>query len=760
MTDGEKYMWKTACLVVSVLSLLVPGVCDAKVTRIRTPEQAIKALRNESTAEEALAFLISTKDLFKKHKKALAKLVEESGTVSEVAQRIFSLVLQGKDGACDFAGSLISKSRPTWTRLVVERYEELPECEQLKRAVHGTLVWLLEGADTPENIKLLSKVLAIVRKAKDASVHKYVCKLVLSGPEVIRREAIETLLAIRADGAMQCLAKAYTEARAGKPCPIELRHALLEAIYRLGDVDAVATLIFALEEPADNAIACRLLLERGTAGIQSMIFAIKSSDAKAAGIGECLASAGDNGVAAVLELLDHPSKWVRQFAVDFLTKSRSQQVLAVLRERFDSGRGLIPRAVLLEMLAQYPATDVRDVLVAALNDPSAEVRLAALNAIERAHSLDYREKLLMVAEEDVDPAVRKRALEVMWRLGDEAVAPLALRMVQYEKPEVVPMAAQVLAFMGDQKAVSVLIPLLKSKEPAIAEAALSALWVLTFRDPNKGEDMAYRPEPVIETFSGEIEVAQGRVAFLGKKGPLVVVTPGGPGMDLSWARPWLDRLADEAVLAYVQSDETGLVSKDLLEAVLQAAKRDKAVIVSAGLGGTNALWLSMRAKAVTGVVVFAAPLPGRLQSFDSAILAAIEEPFASLAQAIVDDEPRFRPEALNRYMKRLMAPALAGPDRSPEEILKVRMDMSATAKAYSVLMRPEVDFQPTTDGPRVLWIGPVSTLSDDLKQALSKMAAVSTFTLVDMSDCGFVPTVTCNKKVLEVVEKFIYGVSR
>jgi pimeloyl-ACP methyl ester carboxylesterase len=501
-----------------------------------------------------------------------------------------------------------------------------------------------------------------------------------------------------------------------------------------------------------------------------MLFAIKSSDAKAAGVGECLGRAGDEGVATALPLLDHPSRWVRDFAVDFLTRQRSAEALKALRERWEAGKGAIPRAAVLTMLAGYPTADVKDVVEAALFDTSADVRGQALDAIERSHAMDYGAKLLSVAEEDAEPALRVRALEVMWRLGDDAVVPLALRMAQYEKPEVVPMAVRVLGFMGGEGSVEVVQRLLKAKEEPVVEAAKRALWLLTYRDPAGDDRLSFRgpPEARAAEDGGVVEVPGGRVTLLGKKGPLVVVLPGGPGMDLTWARPWLDDVADDAVLAYLEptgeEPGNGLVSAELLQAAMQAVGRDRAVLVSDWLGGTGALWLAMRVQAVKGVVALAAPLPGRLQAFDEALVAAIPEPFASLAKEVEDADARFAPAALERYMTRLMAPALAGPKVAAEKVLGVRVELGATARAYAALIRPEVAFVAGETGAKVLWLGPLSTLPEELRQAWMGTAAAAPDRLAveDLPECGFLPSVTCRRDVVKRIERFLEdpGVAR
>jgi pimeloyl-ACP methyl ester carboxylesterase len=259
-------------------------------------------------------------------------------------------------------------------------------------------------------------------------------------------------------------------------------------------------------------------------------------------------------------------------------------------------------------------------------------------------------------------------------------------------------------------------------------------------------------------------VPGGRAIVVGKvSGTLAIVLPGGPGMDFGWARPALDGIADTVAYLEPAAVEEGgqpsaIVVPAALTGLLEALKRPNAVLVSDGLGGTAALWLAVQVPdAVAGVVAVAAPLPGAIDAFDAAFLAAVPEPYRGLAGAIAKDDARFHPEALDGYVGRLLATGMAGRDARPESVLGVRTDLARSSRARAVLSRPEVRFAPTEMKGPALWLGPLSSLPEDLRTSYMDVAGLAPgrVRIEDRADCGFLPTVVCEGLFAKRIRNFV-----
>jgi len=572
-----------------------PGATAA--SKVKRPEVALKLLWAGQGDElaEAMALLAAQKDLLKKHRAGLKVAADKGESDPEVLSRVLALLKDRGDEGCEFIASMVDEKHPGWTSRVVAEYRNLPSCPAMRERVMDTLRWLPDPDRSPEGTRLARAVLAIVREDKEQGVQGRPCRYVLAGPEPLRREAVDTLLAARPEQASSCLVTAYSQARQSpETTSADMRHYLLSAIARLGGPDATPTLIFALESSEDRDLACGLLKDAGEAAVAGMVFSIRSSDGRAQGVVECLVKIGALALAPVLALADHPSQNVREAVQWFLKNYRSEDARKALQGLYQSGKGRLKKGEVFDLLALYPLEEVRDVIEAGLSDPDPDMRVRAIGAIEAAHSLSFSQRLLDVAEGDASPGVRRRALDALWRLGDVAAVPLALRQVQYEVPEVVVGAARLLGYLGDAKAVGVLLTALNSKSEEVVAAAKDALWVLSYEKPK--EKLKYRAAPRPEKLSAgrEVMVPGGRAIVLGKgSGTLAIVLPGGPGMDFSWARPALDEVADTVAFLSPAPAADGeepppVVKADAVTGLIEALKQKRAVLISDGVGGTVA----------------------------------------------------------------------------------------------------------------------------------------------------------------------------
>ncbi len=747
---------------VAVAGVLIPLVGWGKPpTR---PEAAIRALATgqREDLQAAVDLLKATPDLLKRHGRALARLVDGAPDDSDLAARVLGLVHDRGEEGCHFIARLTDAKHPAWLDEVLRRYPLLPRCEALRKAVAGILAWTGDPESSATTARLVDQVVALVRQTRESLVPEEACRLVLAGPDGRRREAISMVLDAAPPWSERCLVRAYhDEARVDG----RLRADLLRAVAALTGVDSIPTLIVALDRPPDHNLACDLIRSAGPAGLAGLMFAVRTSQTPSEGVSRCLIAIGPAAMDAVLPLLDHPSEDIRAFVVRYLEQHQNDAGLAALKQRYERGGSFIPRTVLLDLIGRYPVEAVGDILRDALRDDDQGIRLKALDILERRQDPADGAAVLASAEEDPSDEVRIRALEVAWHLGAPGLAELATRMVQYEKPSVAAQAAKVLGFVGGPGAPDVLRPLLKAREEEVAKAAETALWLLTFRDPSKGNEKA-RATPGAEVPKGgrEVTVEGGRALVYGKKGPLVVVLPGGPGMDFTWVQPILSDLADDALVALLEpasdarQEPVRLVRPAVFRALLTAMDRSRAVVVSQGLGGTAALWLStLEPEAVAGVVAIVAPLPGAVDALDGAVLARLGEPFRSVAEDLVSRQAAFCPDVLNRDIARVMAPAMAGKADKPWNLLGVAWNVLAHDQTGAALSRPEVRYSPAEFPGPVLLILPASHLPDQVLQSYRSLQAQDPdrIGIEDLGDCGFLPVTECASKVRRLVEKFV-----
>ncbi len=742
-----------------VVAMLVPAIGFAK-SPVR-PEAAIRALASAQgeDLQAAMDLLRSRPDLLRRHGQALARLVDSAPDDSDLAARVLGLVYERGEEGCRFVARLLDAKHPAWVDEVLRRYLLLPRCEALRLAVARVLLWAGDPESSATAARLVDQVIALMRQTRDPLVPEDACRFVLTGSEGRRREAIAMVLEAAPPWSERCLVRAYhDEARSQGP----LRADLLRAVASLAGVDSIPTLIVALDNDPDHNLACDLLRSAGQAGLAGLLFAVRTSHTPSEGVQRCLMAWGLAAMDSVLPLLDHPSEGIRAFVIRYLERHQNDASLADLTRRYEKGDGRVARTVLLDLIGRHTAPAARDILRQALKDEAEAIRMKALEVIERRADSEDGPAVLVSAEEDPSDAVRIRALEVAWHLGAPDLAALAVRMVQYEKPQVAAQAARVLGFVGGQEAVEVLRPLLSSREEDVAKAAGLALWLLTFRDPAKGAEKA-RPTPQVEVPKGGREVAfeGGRATVYGKKGPLVVVLPGGPGMDFSWIYPIVRDLADDAVVALLEpAPDTAvrLVRPQAFRALLETLEHSRAVLVSQGLGGTAALWLStLEPEAVAGVVAVVSPLPGAVEALDEAVASGLPEPFRTIAEDLVAHQAAFRPEVLNRDMARVMAPSLVGKADKPWELLAVSWDVLAYGQTQAALARPEVRYSPAEYPGPVLLVLPLSRLPPPVVEAHKTLVdqAPDRVAVEDLADCGFLPVTECPSRVRRLIEKFL-----
>ncbi|HOU54373.1 MAG TPA: hypothetical protein PLQ97_10635 [Myxococcota bacterium] len=736
----------------------------------RTPDQALKVLADpgeEGTRAEE--FLTSRKDLLPRWEKGLQAVTDGRSDDDEVASRVVRVAEAQGQAGCVFLGNRLGVRRPALTRVALRGDGARFPCPEFGNGV----------------LRLLSEARGLAREASWQGVFRDAwtevrrrgtpvdtglgCPWVLGSDGDLRDLTLDAMLGAPTEGLAACLVQAWEELARRDQAP-EFRARLLQGLARRERTEAVPSLTRALGEEADRELACRLLIDMGDPGLEGLVFALRTGDGRNVGVQQCLLASGPAPTGALIPLLDHPAPRVREFLLRFLTTHRTPEGRQALAIRFLQGRGAIPRKTLLTALASFGAEAIEEPLRAALSDGDPAIRRAGLLVLEETRATTRLDLVRELAEEDPDPSLRALALEVAWHLGDSSVLALARRQPSYEEAPVAGKALEVLAFLGGEAETAAVASALSHKDPEVAAEAHRAAWVMGLQAPHKGKVRHVGPPGMPKAPKAREIACEGATArVLGKKGPVALVLPGGPGMDLSWAEPWLWDLADDGQVALVSVQgespeaQAGLASPEQVRCLADLLGADRVMLVSAGVGGTWAWRVGTRMPERVAVVAgIAAPLPGRPEDLDRALRDGLEEPFRPWITAMVETQQRFLPEVLDQAFSRVFARSLAGPKGDPREALRIRWDLRRSGAAAAIASRIEAEPADGQAPGHVLWVLPGVGLPTDVRDAYLARAAADPGreSVVSWDGCGFLPEVACGSRVVKALAERLRAMVR
>ncbi len=147
--------------------------------------------------------------------------------------------------------------------------------------------------------------------------------------------------------------------------------------------------------------------------------------------------------------------------------------LARLRRDLGSGDPAQRREV-VQLLSSYPSAEVRDALLAALEDPDAGVRAQAAEAVGRVRVLDAVPRLLDWLD-DPDPDVRAAAARALGQIGADRAVPRLVRVLGDTHSDVRRAGVAALAAIGGD---AVVVPLLGRLDDVDARVRVDAATVL------------------------------------------------------------------------------------------------------------------------------------------------------------------------------------------------------------------------------------------------------------------------------------------
>ncbi|HYF38234.1 MAG TPA: HEAT repeat domain-containing protein, partial [Gemmatimonadales bacterium] len=200
----------------------------------------------------------------------------------------------------------------------------------------------------------------------------------------------------------------------------DVREIALRALARIADPQAVGPLISALAgaEPWLAPRIADILARHGEAAVEPLLVVLTEASnhtarAWAANVlGEVRAQ---RAFPLLVRSLDDPSDEVRAKSAAALGRLGDRRAVPPLLERLLSDPAPFVRVRIVSALAQFGGPEIVERMVRALGDPAWWVRMRGVEALEQIGPV--AEGPLLIALNDTDPEIRKRAAISLERLG-------------------------------------------------------------------------------------------------------------------------------------------------------------------------------------------------------------------------------------------------------------------------------------------------------------------------------------------------------
>jgi HEAT repeat protein len=223
------------------------------------------------------------------------------------------------------------------------------------------------------------------------------------------------------------------------------RDEAISGLAEMGDIQAVAALVTALEDP-DKGIR--------ESAAQAIILR-KSPDA----------------AVFLCEYLASPQISSRNLASELLTSLGELAVPALTDKVFDPDRDV--RKFAVDILGTIKDCSVFDVICKALDDESANVVCSAAEALGSIG--DQRAANSLIEAYDRSSDARPQIIEALGRIGDRRALPLLVRALDADDPVLVFTAVEAMGNLKAREAEPYLRKLLKKDDGAFQEAVVNAL---------------------------------------------------------------------------------------------------------------------------------------------------------------------------------------------------------------------------------------------------------------------------------------------
>lgn len=257
---------------------------------------------------------------------------------------------------------------------------------------------------------------------------------------------LDTLGKLRYLGATEALVDLFKSASA------EHRSKAAGALANLATDQAIAALVGALGNPTLQGAAKAALVE-----------------------------AGPRASAQLVELLANPrtSRQVAVAAVEIARDARIEAAVPGIIQHIRAGR--LPLLLLVQTLGAIGAPEGQRTLLDLLSHPSAEIRLAALDALKPVVDERAAEPLIRLLDSQ-SRRVQITAIEYLGRLRARGATPRLIRLATANSRRVARAAVRALSRSRDPRAIPVLIRLLSHRDRTMRRFASQAL--ARIRDPS------------------------------------------------------------------------------------------------------------------------------------------------------------------------------------------------------------------------------------------------------------------------------------
>ncbi|HEY7155170.1 MAG TPA: HEAT repeat domain-containing protein [Gemmataceae bacterium] len=187
---------------------------------------------------------------------------------------------------------------------------------------------------------------------------------------------------------------------------------------------------------------------------------------------------------AILGSLADKDANVRKAAVTALITMSDPETLQPLLKQYDAEKDAAARVDLVRAIASLPAEKTADILSGILKNgknPEA-LRLEAIAGLEKSKTPAALASLAAAAAPSEPVALQVRALEALGETKAPQTKDVCAASLKSVEPSVRKTATRILAKLGDVASATLLLPLLKDKEPSVRSAAIQALGVLKAKD--------------------------------------------------------------------------------------------------------------------------------------------------------------------------------------------------------------------------------------------------------------------------------------
>ncbi len=274
-----------------------------------------------------------------------------------------------------------------------------------------------------------------------------------------------------------------------------LRLALLDTLGLMGQKGpseagrVVPTLLQALGEEDEAAVAVAALVRIGAPSVSSLLMILKAGDTKrAAAAMDALLSIGSKAAPEVVSLLQAKHPKMREMAQQFLSFYQDPAVFPLLVKLYAKAPPE-DKVTILRIVSLYGTRETVDFVVRATTDEDARVRAESVRILAATGDPAAVPVLLSRAEEDSDMDIRLAGIAGLFSMGELSAGPSFARMLEYEKWQVRLELLVALSYLGNpSSSIKAVAEQLRHRKSEVATQAQRAVANITFMSGQRSPD--------------------------------------------------------------------------------------------------------------------------------------------------------------------------------------------------------------------------------------------------------------------------------